>query len=405
MLAYLDTLIGFSVVMLVISLLITICTQMGSAMLNHRGSNLLWGLKTLFANINPRQFPKLTGNAEAVAHAVLTHCLISDSWFSGNKVAQAIGRRVPVLHQLVQRYKLAGAIRPTELTEILRHLANNDIAEADPELAAEIHKLLGMTDAAAAAAAAMGQQGVANKINTAVQTLEITVQTVQEEVPKLEDWFNGIMDRVSQKFVVYMRIWTAAFALAFSFGLGLNTIQLMNELYTNGAFRNALVGAGQQALTSAGKVLDAKNSLGAKYVEVLKQALADAGVTPASQPPDSLPTPTEVRVWIQKNVPAAQQPDIQKRFETASLAASQAFVQSSIDDATKVSAIASTAGLDLFQNRWPKKPLWTDYLGVLATAGLLSMGAPFWFNALKTLTNLRPVVASKQEKEQAQATG
>src|SRR3954466_14791117 len=163
MLAYLDTLIGFSIVMLVMSLLITILTQIVSALVNHRGSNLLWGLKTLFANINPKQFPKLTANAEAVAHSVLTHCLISDSWFSGNKVALWIGRKVPLLHRLVQRYELAGAIRPSELSGILQHLADNHFADADPELAAEIQRLLGANRAAAAAA---------NAINATAQTAQ-----------------------------------------------------------------------------------------------------------------------------------------------------------------------------------------------------------------------------------------
>jgi hypothetical protein len=34
---------------------------------------------------------------------------------------------------------------------------------------------------------------------------------------------------------------------------------------------------------------------------------------------------------------------------------------------------------------------------VLATAILLSLGAPFWFNMLKQLTNLRPILANKQD--------
>jgi hypothetical protein len=56
MLSYLDTAIGFAVVMLGISLLITILTQMVSALVNHRGGNLLWGVKTLFANIDPARY-------------------------------------------------------------------------------------------------------------------------------------------------------------------------------------------------------------------------------------------------------------------------------------------------------------------------------------------------------------
>lgn len=51
MLAYLDTLIGFAVVMLGASLLITILTQMISAFFSHRGANLRWGLETMFKNL------------------------------------------------------------------------------------------------------------------------------------------------------------------------------------------------------------------------------------------------------------------------------------------------------------------------------------------------------------------
>ncbi len=385
MLAYLDTLIGFGVVMLVISLLITILTQIVSALVNHRGCNLLWGLKTLFVNIDPSHYPVLTAKAGAVAESVLTHCLISDSWFSDNKVAIWLGSRIPLLETLFRRFQLASAISPAELTDILGHLADHQFAGTDPQLAAEIRNLAGTTPLAVAAAAG--------------QAAQAAVTTVQTDVAKLEMWFDSIMDRVSEKFSMYMRIWTVAFAALFAFGTGLNSVQLMNELYTNGAFRNALVGAGQQVMASAGKVLDAKNSLGAKYAEVLQQALQDAKVTPAQPPPAVLATPDQVAAWIRQYVPSAQQADVQQRFNTAAIPASQAFVQGSIDDATKVSAIASTAGFEVLKYRWPKSPSLRYIFGVFATAGLLSLGAPFWFNALKSMTNLRSVVASKQDPQ------
>ena len=37
-------------------------------------------------------------------------------------------------------------------------------------------------------------------------------------------------------------------------------------------------------------------------------------------------------------------------------------------------------------------------LGLLASAALLSLGAPFWFNILKSLTNLRPLLAQEVDK-------
>src|SRR5260370_1519121 len=163
MLGYLDTLIGFAGVMLVISLMITILTQMVSVLINHRGSNLKWGLETLFANIDPKQFPNLTADADKVAQAVLTHCLVSDSWFSGNKVAQQLGN-FPPLGKLFRRFQLATAIRPEELTSILKHLSSNTFAEDHKEIAVDIQKLLGVADVVSATAAAGGRPVVATTI-------------------------------------------------------------------------------------------------------------------------------------------------------------------------------------------------------------------------------------------------
>jgi hypothetical protein len=41
-------------------------------------------------------------------------------------------------------------------------------------------------------------------------------------------------------------------------------------------------------------------------------------------------------------------------------------------------------------------------LGLLITGLFLSLGAPFWYNALKTLSSLRPLVATKQDQEKQQ---
>jgi hypothetical protein len=42
-------------------------------------------------------------------------------------------------------------------------------------------------------------------------------------------------------------------------------------------------------------------------------------------------------------------------------------------------------------------------LGILFSAALLSLGAPFWYNALKNLASLRSTVAQNISKEQEQA--
>jgi len=402
MLGYLDTLIGFAVVMLVISLLITILTQMISALINHRGSNLRWGLKTLFANIDPKQFPHLTAAADKVAQAVLTHCLISDSWFSENKVAQQLGK-FPPLGKLFHRFQLATAIRPEELTAILKHLSSNTLAEDHKEIAADIQKLLGVTDVISAAAAAGGTQPVANPIVDVEEALKGAAAKAEHSAKKLQAWFDSIMDRVSQRFTMYMRIWTVVFAFCFAFGLGLNTTSLISDLYSNSTLRASLVTAADQVMASASKVLDSKNSLGARYSASLQQALKEAGISPSQQVPPTLDTPDDAATWVNLNLPEAQRADVLKRFNILAVAASREAIQSSYTEANTLAALAAKSGLRVLDFQWPWRRTWTwsGLIGVLSTAGLLSLGAPFWFNTLKSLTNLRPTVASKQDAEQA----
>jgi hypothetical protein len=55
--------------------------------------------------------------------------------------------------------------------------------------------------------------------------------------------------------------------------------------------------------------------------------------------------------------------------------------------------------------RWPSEKLWwiNHLFGLALSAGLLTLGAPFWFNLLKNLTNLRPAVATLVEKRPTSA--
>jgi hypothetical protein len=43
-------------------------------------------------------------------------------------------------------------------------------------------------------------------------------------------------------------------------------------------------------------------------------------------------------------------------------------------------------------------PVNRQFWGILVTVGLLSLGAPFWYNALKTVATLRPILATRQEE-------
>jgi hypothetical protein len=85
MLEKLDTLIAFAVVMLGVSLIITILTQIVASFLGLRGSNLLWGIETLLRELDPELEKKLgdaRSSVRTIAIEILTDPEISDSTFS-----------------------------------------------------------------------------------------------------------------------------------------------------------------------------------------------------------------------------------------------------------------------------------------------------------------------------------
>src|SRR5262249_14271501 len=111
----LDTVIAFAVVMLAVSLIITIATQIISATLALRGSNLLWGLKTILNDMGIH-----SQEVDRIAREALTHTTISDSifaWFKGRK-----------LDYVTRRWRLATVIRPEELSRVLATIAANPTA-------------------------------------------------------------------------------------------------------------------------------------------------------------------------------------------------------------------------------------------------------------------------------------
>src|SRR5690242_13209648 len=111
MLENLDTVIAFSLVMLLLSLLVTTVVQMATAVLGLRGRCLLNGTEQLIKQIYP-QLPDLENRARQIANKVLTHPAVAPQ-----------GRK-------------AVAIRSRELILILQDLAanNKDLAPVKADL-------------------------------------------------------------------------------------------------------------------------------------------------------------------------------------------------------------------------------------------------------------------------------
>lgn len=372
MLIFLDTLIGFAVVMLGVSLIIMILNQAIAALLAHRGSNLCWGLSTLFGNIAPgvSQLPVLTAFAPWLAETVVTHPLISDSLFS-TRWAEAV-KNHPALLRIVRRWQFANAIQPSELTAILNHIVSN----RPPDLPRGLHRILSAEIRAALAAG------------------------------NLDQWFGRIENRISQRFTLWMRIWTAIFGLLISFVACLDAFSLASGLYSQGDIRGQLVGAAPQISTIAGRIIpqNAKTSEDAVkisvtelYTTALNKAVADAGTT-GIPPASDIGDLQAAQTWIQKNVAEDKRVAISNALDK-NLAVAQ---KEHLQDAAQVISLLSSKkieGIGWASWHWsdfPGPTFLRRFAGVIASWLLLCLGAPFWFNALSSLTSLRPAVAEKK---------
>lgn len=346
-LEHLDTALGFAVIMLLLSLLITVLVQAISAVLGLRGSNLRWGVARLLTQIDPN----LAQHAQEIAERALRHPAIAP-----------IGKRG------------ATAIRADELIRVLDDVVMSDAPWRDPKAQAAL------------------QQGT-RKLVAGVQT-----------------WFDTIMDRTTERFVLHARWVTAAVAFAFALALHVDSLQLLQRLSTDSEFRSSVVAVSARTLQQAEDVVALTAERKALGSQAVAAAREEVGATPAAAAvgtiPPTLVTRQQGEAWLRERVKDVNGAD------TLLAAYNRRF-----DEATRVwlgELRASTGAIDqhlraaTFELIPSPYPGWRKYykeprhlVGTVMTALLLSLGAPFWFNVLRQLANLRPAIAAKVDTEKA----
>ena len=172
-------------------------------------------------------------------------------------------------------------------------------------------------------------------------------------VPEVEQWFDSAMDRVRQRFAMQMRIWTIVFSFLFVLVLHFDAIRLYQHLSSDPIARAELAASSQAMLDLAPQI------------------------TQAPAPPPA----------------GGENPKA---------------------DAEKLTMQAKEVQQQLAKADFPLSPMpFFDFShdnvpGILLAGILLSLGAPFWFNALKSLCSLRPVTAgttAKADQSSAAAAG
>jgi len=401
LLEHLDTIIAFAVTMLLLSLIITTLVQMVAGLFNLRGQNLLWGTEQILKQLDPRLEAEARGLAERVLrHPALTNKRLAPA-IRSSELVLVLGQ---IARQELQKAGNAGGAAPPATTlstaamTALKELFQDRVDPASPALDAKAQELIGKLTAKFPDQVQELRSAV---VNTFGKTSEIVV--------RVDAWFETVMDRTSDRFKTWSRYVTVAFALIFGLILQIDSLALYKRLSTDEALRGRLLSMADAVSDQAKTLLDPhqpNNVIASTTIlKVLQEQRFAQGESAAklTAAPPALRTEMEGEKWLISQLGGAADRDAfldeYRRQYPEVVKAGLSELQGTLSQLhDKVEA--TTPGLI------PDRPVLATYadpmawVGMLMTVAFLSLGAPFWFNALRSLSALKPVVSQKLAEEE-----
>ncbi len=340
-------------------------------------------------------------------------------WGGGMQLGSAIraGEIYRVLYELDDMTEIEAAFRniPPELVRKAAGLIAA-LQEPDRPTTEAQAKLQAISDVSQSFKSEAQRQAA---VNSLVSFGVIVDRATTQAYDRFQRWFGSAQDRAEQWFQMHVRIVTIIFAILTAFLLQLDTGDIYRQLHDQPQLVEALVKSAPGFVEQGGKILDPSDTSAHRaYLSWLEKhpsfelkPLPASGTAKAYH--DAIEAllkeksvkPEDAAAWL------AEYDDLQTKGAQAFLQSRQKSVTTLKDDIEKTGFTLVPAG---FIARWDDpqrasgfcsrlRQFWPHLFGVLATAGLLTLGAPFWFNLLKNLMSLRPAVANLIEKRPTSA--
>jgi hypothetical protein len=360
-LKYVDILIGLSLVMLLVSTIVLAITQVLLNSTFARARHLQRGLSRLVTSVDPTL---MRDHAQYLSRLLVRHPLVGQRTVLSplrrlagyvraqlSKLRKADAKPLPPLSpgSVVQREELAYLL--IEFAAGEGPLLDGADGKKPPEAIVDAQQALaralsagGVEDPAATLRAIRlkiveNERAEPDEPSTRWRTKAVVDCGASDFIAKLYASFDATMARVSDAFTAESSLWVSAVALLVALAFQLDSIELVRRLSLDSAYRATLVQAAER--------FDPKST---DPAVVSAQTQAQESLALLSSPPiDLLPS----------GVPRPDSPE--------------------------------------WRNR-----LWAHLPGVLLSWVLLSLGAPFWFDALKNLLKLRSTLAKKEEADRDQ---
>jgi hypothetical protein len=354
----LDVVLGLTVVMLVVSLAVTLLTQFLASLFNTQGLVLKVGLANLIVQIDsrfsaPSSVAQKNTLADEIALAVLTHPMIGERILGKQRPGPVVHRSE--LTRLLLEFALtpssaaptAPPINPTTRSVLQQILSDHGIPNPDATL-----KDIRMAELAL-------EQSHPEMADGQRRDLAILQKATTQFVAKINAWFDQTIDRVSSVFTAHARIITFACAVAVAVCLQLDTVAIINGLWTN---------------------------------DDLRKEVVDLGINFAKEHP-------QLRAGIstdQSNTTSASNVTQQSTTKTSTSEIEHEQALRYLDVLSEYGMVAFPA---FNSHRWWNHWSFSELPGIILSALLLSMGAPFWYSTLQSLLKLRSQISQSDDQQ------
>jgi hypothetical protein len=372
-----DILIGISVVMLLVSMIVTVITQVINTLLNQRGKQLMKGIAGILSQIDPDLPSKV---ADQIATAVLTHPMVRN----GNRGLGDVIHREELTKLLLELASGEGPqkLDHTVVEKLQTALVKNGVCKDGD--APQIRIQIGDTLKNLRSFALQLELSHPELTNAARARIAMLQQANSQFLAKINLWFDQTMDRVSERFTAQTRYVTFATGLVIALALQLDTAALVSRLSADPALRESLVKEAIEIEKSPSNVT---------------KPTQQAAGTSSAQPGSSVSAPQTTAGSGQPAGAPTQQAMPPSITPVMNLNASD---RQAIRDLMLNNVMGIPEGFEDWTRRWTADNWATKLMGIVLTALLLSLGAPFWYNALQNLIRLRSVIASKDDQLRAE---
>ena len=401
MLQHVDTVLGFAVVMLLLSLLVMTLVQMVVAVSGLRGAILKWGIERLLKQVAPTLTKE---QASTAAAAVVAHPALHPPH---GKPPTAIRKEelIQILDDLIKSEKSPPKTAPKTILSRARHLRPKTVSKRCWRQFSRRPGVRKWPRRRRTCRWSSTRPFPTRSTWCAVRWIEAT-QDTRAIVANVGAWFDTVMDRTTDLFLRYTRWFTIAVAAFLALLFQIDSLSILKQLSSDPELRARMVESAGPALSEAEKVFNqaavdktrASDSIRAIWPEI-KEAVEDPNAL--ADVPADLASRQDGQAWLEQLAfKGDSRQAILARYAEQYEALTLARLNELHGSVRRIRDSLQASDLTLFHNpvtAW-SQTYWEDgmtIVGTLMTVVFLSLGAPFWYNTLRQLSNLRPVLAEK----------